>query len=79
MQNGLEIKCITKTVDENQQLGWEIKLRFYRKQKKADGNRSEAWVVQSVERLTLDFGSGPDPRIVGLSSGSVSALSVESA
>ena len=39
-----------------------------------------AWVAQSVELLTLDFSSGHDPRVVGLTPGSVSrsGLSLES-
>ena len=35
--------------------------------------------AQSVERLTLDFSSGRDPRVVGSSPTSGSALSVEPA
>ena len=35
-----------------------------------------AWVAQSVERSTLDSGSGHDPRVMGLSPKSGSALSV---
>ena len=35
------------------------------------------WVAQSVEYPTLDFGSGHDLRVVGLSPTSVSALSME--
>ena len=38
------------------------------------------WVAQSVEHLTLDFGSGHDPRVVGflgLSSASGSMLSMD--
>ena len=38
-----------------------------------------AWVAQSVECLTLDFGSGHDPRIQGSSPKSGPALSVEPA
>ena len=38
-----------------------------------------AWVAQLVERPTSDFGSGHDPRVVGLSPVSGSALSVEPA
>ena len=38
-----------------------------------------SWVVQSVERLNLDFGSGHDPRVGGLSPMSRSMLSMESA
>ena len=34
-------------------------------------------MAQSVEHLTLDFGSGHDPRVMGLSSASGSVLSVE--
>ena len=37
------------------------------------------WVAKSVERPTLDFSSGHDPRAVGSSSASGSALSVEPA
>ena len=37
------------------------------------------WVAQSVECLTLDLGSGHDPRVVGLSPTSDSTLSVEPA
>ena len=33
-----------------------------------------AWVVQSVERPTLDFGSGHDPRVAGSSPASGSTL-----
>ena len=36
-------------------------------------------MAQAVERLTLDFGSGHDPRVVGLSSMSVSVFSVRPA
>ena len=36
-----------------------------------------AWVAQSVERPTLDFGSGRDPRAVGLSPVLGSVLIVE--
>ena len=36
-----------------------------------------AWVAQSAEHLTLDFCSGHDPRIVGLSPVSGSRLGVE--
>ena len=36
-----------------------------------------AWVAQSVESPTLEFGSGHDPRVVGLSPTSGSALSIE--
>ena len=38
-----------------------------------------AWVVQYIKRLTLDFGSGHDLRIVRLSLGSDSVLGVEPA
>ena len=38
-----------------------------------------AWVAQLVEHLTLDFGLGHDPRVVGLSLTLGSALSVEPA
>ena len=38
-----------------------------------------AWAAQTVECLTLDFGSGRDPGVVGSSPVSGSALSVESA
>ena len=38
-----------------------------------------AWVAQSVECPTLDFGSGRDLRVVGLSPASGSILSMESA
>ena len=34
-------------------------------------------MAQSVKRLTLDFGSGRDPRVMGLSPTSGSALGVE--
>ena len=37
------------------------------------------WVVQSVERLILDFSADHDPRVVGSSPTSGSALSVEPA
>ena len=37
----------------------------------------DAWLAQSVERLTLDFSSGHDPRVMGSSPKSRSALSVE--
>lgn len=36
-----------------------------------------AWVAQSAERPTLNFGSGHDPRVVGLSLESGSALNME--
>ena len=39
----------------------------------------DAWVVQSVEHLTLDFGSGHDMRVVGLNPVLGSMLSVEPA
>ena len=35
------------------------------------------WVAQLIEHLALDFGSGHDPRVVGSSPVSGSALSVE--
>ena len=38
-----------------------------------------AWMAQSVERLMLDFSSGHNPRIMGSSPISGSALSVEPA
>ena len=38
-----------------------------------------AWVARSVERLTLDFSSGHDPRVVGSSPALGSALSAEPA
>ena len=38
-----------------------------------------SWVAQSVERPTLDFSSGHDPRVVGLSPRSGSMLSIEPA
>ena len=38
-----------------------------------------AWVAQLVECLTLDFVSGHDPRVVGLSPAGGITLSVESA
>ena len=34
-------------------------------------------MAQSVERLTLDFGSGQDPRVVGLSPTSGSAMNMD--
>ena len=37
------------------------------------------WMAQLVERLTLDFGLGRDPRFVGLSHTWSSMLSVEPA
>ena len=37
------------------------------------------WVTQSVEFLTLDFGSGRDPGMVELSPASGSILSIEPA
>ena len=37
------------------------------------------WVAHSVEGLTLDFGSGPDLRVLGLRAQSASVLSRESA
>ena len=36
-----------------------------------------AWVAQSAECLTLDFGSGCDPRVMGSSPTSGFVLSVE--
>ena len=36
-----------------------------------------SWVAQLVERPTLDFSSGRDPRVVGWSPELVSTLSVE--
>ena len=41
------------------------------------GNSWGTWGAQSVEHPTLDFGSGHDPRVVGLSPASGSALSVD--
>ena len=41
--------------------------------------RTDAWGAQSVERPTLDLSSGHDPRVVGSSLASGSALSVEPA
>ena len=38
-----------------------------------------AWVAQSAERPALDFDSGHDPTVVGLSPVSNSALSMEAA
>ena len=38
-----------------------------------------AWVAQSVEHLTLDFGSVHDPRVMGSSPKLGSVLSVEPA
>ena len=38
-----------------------------------------AWVAQLDERLTLDFGSGYDPRVVGSSPTSDSVMSVKPA
>ena len=38
-----------------------------------------AWVAQSFKCLTLDFGSGHDPRVVGSSPALGSALSMEPA
>ena len=40
---------------------------------------SGAWVAQSVECVTLDFGSGRDPRVVRFSPTLGSSLSMESA
>ena len=37
------------------------------------------WMAQSIVHVTLDFGSGHDPRVVGPRSESGSALSVEPA
>ena len=37
------------------------------------------WVAQSVERPTVDFSSGHDPRVMGLNPISGSVLSVEPA
>ena len=37
------------------------------------------WVAESVERPTLDFGSGHDPRVVGSGPSSGSVMSVEPA
>ena len=37
--------------------------------------KRDTWVAQSVECLTLDFGSGYDPSVMGLSPASGSALS----
>ena len=37
------------------------------------------WVAQSVEHLTLDLGSGHDPRVVGSSPTLGSTLTVEPA
>ena len=42
-------------------------------------NSRGAWVAQSVERPTLDFGSGHDPRVAGSGPTSGSALSMEPA
>ena len=39
----------------------------------------EAELAQLLQYLTLDFGSGHDPRVVGLSLESGSALSMEPA
>ena len=39
----------------------------------------DAWLVQSVKHLTLDFSSGHDPRVLGSSSMSGSVLSIEPA
>ena len=38
-----------------------------------------AWVAQLLERPTLDFCSGHDPRVTGLSPASGSALNMEPA
>ena len=37
------------------------------------------WLAQSMERLTLDFGSGHDPRVTESSSALGSALDIEPA
>ena len=45
-------------------------------------NKLEPWrvqVAQSVKRLTLDFSSGHDPRVVGSSTALDSVLSMEPA
>ena len=52
---------------QSKDIGWLNRLKK---------NRG-TWVVQLVERLTLDFGSGHDPRVTGLSPNLGSVLSVE--
>ena len=42
-------------------------------------NMGKAWVVQSVEHLTLDLGSGHDPRVMESSPELGSVLNVEPA
>ena len=47
--------------------------------KQARKRRRGAWVAQSVEHLTLDLGSGHDPKVVGSSPVSGSIPTVEPA
>ena len=62
---------------------WKTKVKDFAGEAGAGkvGGRSGAcaWVVQSVKCPTLDFGSGHDLTVMGLSPMSSSALSVEPA
>ena len=55
--------------------GYEVKHKRAMGDLKTGGRG--AWVAQSVERPTLDFGSAHDPRVVGSSSESGSTLNME--
>ena len=55
-------------------VGWRGHVRRW-----LEGRGEGAWVAQSVECLTLDFSSGHDPKVVGLSLAPGSLLSTQSA
>ena len=48
-------------------------------EKREEQKSRGAWVAQSVERQTLDFGSGHDPRVVGSSPMLGSSLNMDPA
>ena len=59
----------------------EKKFKLKQKRKKKDALKNYnggAWMVQLVEGLTLSFGSGHDPRVMGSSPKLDSMLSVDS-
>ena len=61
-------KVLKSTRDHYAQNQLRLEIKKYR----------DAWVAQSVEHPTLDFGSGLDPRVLGSSPTSGSVLSMES-
>ena len=64
-------------MDDHGTISWNLNVIQYILQ--SDVTRHLGWGDQSVEHLTLDFGSGHGLRVVGSSPASGSLLSTESA